>query len=406
MQYFQMVVRLQGDMEDEAGALSAGVSPDEIKGAVDSIARLTDIPFPTDFSAKIPALSLVDATLRQVVFNWKAAKATLDFTHLAPMILAFIALLLGSWDLGSGELSGGGDYNRGGIFGSESGFLRVSGGALILSFLSLFLSIAAYVLLISIFPLMRENLLYLIFGVLAVEYGHIASHASDPYFPIGSEPSAWVGLLVSNFIMLFIALGVVRRSVMETRDFHVEVMHMHPDPRKMRSAKEDHSLLLWNVSLVLWLVFLNLSSWAGSHSIARPPPIGADLGGLVFLHIASGAMAFFFLMHLSWYPQFMMGDSSGGIQSRLSRLLSEGQDSTERVHEVGKCPDCGVSSAASMDENGNITVLCTKKDCGGRGEAGAECPECLGTLDDHLSCGSCGARTHVRAHFSSQGELW
>ena len=71
--------------------------------------------------------------------------------------------------------------------------------------------------------------------------------------------------------MLFIALGVVRRSVMETRDFHVEVMHMHPDPRKMRSAKEDHSLLLWNVSLVLWLVFLNLSSWAGSHSIARLP---------------------------------------------------------------------------------------------------------------------------------------
>ena len=73
---------------------------------------------------------------------------------------------------------------------------------------------SAYVLLISIFPLMRENLLYLIFGILAVEYGHIASHASDPYFPIGSEPSDWVGLLVSNFIMLFIALGVVRRSVM------------------------------------------------------------------------------------------------------------------------------------------------------------------------------------------------
>ena len=80
MQYFQMVVRLQSVMEDEAGALSAEVSPDEIKGAMDSIARLTDIPFPTDFSAKIPALSLVDATLRQIVFNWKAAKATLDFT--------------------------------------------------------------------------------------------------------------------------------------------------------------------------------------------------------------------------------------------------------------------------------------------------------------------------------------
>ena len=200
--------------------------------------------------------------------------------------------------------------------------------------------------------------------------------------------------------MLFIALGVVRRSVMETRDFHVEVMHMHPDPRKMRSAKEDN-LLLWNVSLVLWLVFLNLSSWAGSHSIARPPPIGADLGGLVFLHIASGALAFF--PHASiLVPTVYDGDSSGGIQSRLSRLLSEGQDSAERVHEVGKCPDCGVSSAASMDENGDITVLCAENDCGGRGEAGTECPECLRTLDDHLSCGSCGARTQVRATFFSR----
>ena len=79
MQYFQMVVRLQSDMEDEAEALSAGVSPDEIKESMDSIARLTDIPFPTDFSAKIPALSLVDAILRQVVFNWKAAESDSGF---------------------------------------------------------------------------------------------------------------------------------------------------------------------------------------------------------------------------------------------------------------------------------------------------------------------------------------
>ena len=150
MQYFQMVVRLQYGMEGEGEVPSTGVSPDEIKETIDPITRLTDIPFPTDFSSKIPVLSLVDETLRQIVFNWRAAKATLDFTHFAPMILAFMALLLGSWDLGSGELSGGGDYNRGGVFGSESGFLRVSGGALILSFLSLFISVSAYVLLITI----------------------------------------------------------------------------------------------------------------------------------------------------------------------------------------------------------------------------------------------------------------
>ena len=253
---------------------------------------------------------------------------------------------------------------------------------------------------------MRENLLYLIFGVLAIEYGHIASHANDPFFPIGSGLGAWVGFMVSNLVMLFIAIGVVRRSVMETRDFHVDVVHMHPDPRKLRSAREDHSLLLWNVSLVLWLFFLNLSSWAGSHSIARPPPIGADLGGLVLLHILSGTMAFFFLMHMAWFPQFMMGDSTGGIQSKLSRILSEGQEFSERPLQVGKCPNCGVSSAALIDDDGRISVLCGVENCGGRGEAGSDCPDCGSPIDAELSCGSCGTRSHVSGHFNTEGELW
>ena len=393
-------------MEDEGGVAPAGVQTGHLDGSHSTVVRLTDISSPTNFSGRFQFLSPIDAISKQVVFNWKSARATLGFTHLVPLILAFTALVLGSWDLGSGELSGGGDYNRGGVFGPESGFLRVTGGALILSFLSLFVSISAYLLLISIFPLMRENLLYLIFGVLAIEYGHIASHANDPFFPVGSGLGAWVGFLISNMVMLFIAIGVVRRSVMETRDFHVDVVHMHPDPRKLRSAREDHSLLLWNVSLVLWLFFLNLSSWAGSHSVARPPPIGADQGGLVLLHILSGTIAFFFLMHMAWFPQFMMGDSTGGIQSKLSRILSEGQEFSERPLQVGKCPDCGVSSAAIMDHDGRISVLCGVENCGGRGGADSDCPDCGSPIDPELSCGSCGTRSHVRDHFNTEGDLW
>ena len=56
IQYFQMVVRLQSGMEDQKGALSTGVSHNEAGGAVDSIARLTDIPFQLVF-LKIPAAS-------------------------------------------------------------------------------------------------------------------------------------------------------------------------------------------------------------------------------------------------------------------------------------------------------------------------------------------------------------
>ena len=73
---------------------------------------------------------------------------------------------------------------------------------MVLSFLSLFISIAAYLLLMVIFPLMRENLLYLIFGILAVEYG-LASHASDPYFL--DQPAT--GAIIGNGIILFISWG-------------------------------------------------------------------------------------------------------------------------------------------------------------------------------------------------------
>ena len=64
-------------MGDGGEVLSTGVTPEETVVAMDPIARLTDIPFPTDFASKIPALSLVDSTLRQVVYKWRAAKSTM-----------------------------------------------------------------------------------------------------------------------------------------------------------------------------------------------------------------------------------------------------------------------------------------------------------------------------------------
>jgi len=370
------------------------------------VTRLSDIDAFTQFGTRFGALSHIDEALRQIKFNLIAAKSSLTYTHAAPLVLAFGALVLGSWDLGSGELSGGGDYNRGGIFGSESGFLHVAGGALVLSFLSLFISVAAYVLLMVIFPLMRENLLYLIFGILAVEYGHIASHASDPYFPIDSDLATWAGVVIGNGIILFVSLGVVRRSVMETRDFHVEVSHIHPDPRRMRSAHEDHSLLLWNISLFLWLLFLNISAWSGSHAVARPPPILGDTGGFVILHIISGLASFALLMHVCWYPQFMMGDSGGSIQSKLARMVSEGMGSEKIEVEIGTCPDCGVTSSASREGDGSIIVSCRTENCEGRGLVGKECEYCGAEYTGSLACGSCGATSNVEDHFSTQGELW
>ena len=71
-----------------------------------SIARLTDIHFQPIFREN-PRTFTRRCHTEADRFNWKARKR-LGFYTLRPMILAFIALLLGSWDLGSGELSGAG----------------------------------------------------------------------------------------------------------------------------------------------------------------------------------------------------------------------------------------------------------------------------------------------------------
>ena len=101
-------------MEDEGGVAPAGVQTGHLDGSHSTVVRLTDIPSPTNFSGRFQFLSPIDAISKQVVFNWKSARATLGFTHLVPLILAFTALVLGSWDLGSGELSGGGTTIEGG----------------------------------------------------------------------------------------------------------------------------------------------------------------------------------------------------------------------------------------------------------------------------------------------------
>ena len=124
------------------------------------------------------------------------------------------------------------------------------------------------------------------------------------------------------------------------------------------------------------------------------------------LHIMSGLISFALLMHVSWYPQFMMGSSGGSIQSRLARVVSEGIGSEKIEVEIGTCPDCGVTSSASREGDGWIVVSCRTENCEGRGIVGKECGYCGVEYTGLLACGSCGATSNVEDHFSTQGELW
>ena len=102
----------------------------------------------------------------------------------------------------------------------------------------------------------------------------------------------------------------------------------------------------------------------------------------------------------------MMGGSSGGIQSKLARMVSEGIGSEKIEVEIGICPDCGVTSSVSRESDGSIIVSCRTENCEGRGLVGTGCEYCGIEHVGSVACGSCGATSNVEDHFSTQGELW
>ena len=132
----------------------------------------------------------------------------------------------------------------------------------------------------------------------------------------------WVMLGISNLILFFLAIVVVHRAVIETRDIHVEERHSHPDPRVVQKAWRDHSLRAWSLSLGMWMIMVNLMSWSGSHAIAQRPPIADYSDMLVAMFVVTGFLSAAFLMHVLWYPQFMLGGAEDRIQSVRAREVA------------------------------------------------------------------------------------
>ncbi len=314
------------------------------------------------------------------------------------IIFGFLGIILGSWDLGIGELSGGGDYNRSGIFSSESGFLQIDDLSLILALLSAICWISFFSLLWINYPIMRENLVYLFTGSVIIQMGYIRAHAESPNFPSESSFSSLISVLVVNLIAFFLTGFVVHRAVLETRDIHVQQKHSHPDPRVFERGKVDHKLRIWTFSLILWVIFLNFSSWSGSHSVSPSPGDLEFSHSLVIIYVLTGFMAMALFLNIIWYPQFMLGSSEDSILSSRARVLS-GDLIVEEEFEMGKCPVCNIETSAKKNSNGLIIIPCNTEGCKGDGEMGEECKECGTEIASRIVCINCGSDSPVGSHF-------
>ena len=367
--------------------------------------RLSDCSIGNRFSQLHHRLSIIDLLFMEIKYDFLLVRKFWGRKEGAMIGLFVAGFFLGTWDLGIGEISSGGDYNRWGILGGEeSGFLHIRDLALIISLLSVICWFGFIVMLWNSYPIMRENMVYLIMGMGFIQFGYIKSHADNPDFPWESGIGGWIWVLVSNLVMLFLSIFVVRRAVVETRDIHVQRKHFHPDPRVIDRAWKDHSLLAWSLGIAVWITLLNISFWSSAHSIA-PSPGDLDFSySLVLLHVLSGIMATFLLLVIVWFPEFMLGSAEVRIQSSRAREVS-GEVFEPKKTEQGKCPVCNQNTTAIQGSNGEVIIPCESDGCSGKGEIGSECEQCGSRIPSRVICSNCGSNTPVGSHFG-RVEAW
>ena len=384
-----MEMRSDGNSEAEGVALMERLSDRQSRGI---------------FSNFDSRLQILDDVFSEISYSFGLIRKYWGAKELVMMAFCVSGFILGTWDIGIGEISSGGDYDRWGIMGDESGFLHMKDLALIVSLLSLICWFGFVVMLWNSYPIMRENMLYLLIGMGFILFGFIRAHAENPDFPTGAGLGSWTWVIIANLIMLFLSTFVVRRAVVETRDIHVQRKHAHPDPRVVDRAWKDHSLFAWSIAIAIWIIFLNISFWSSTHSIA-PSPGDLDFSfSLVLIHVLTGIIATFLLLTIVWFPEFMLGATEVRIQSSRAREVS-GEEVRAKKVEQGKCPVCNQKTSATMDEEGNITIPCEIEGCRGKGIVGSDCKECDSKIPTRLVCVNCGSNTPVGGHFG-RVEAW
>jgi len=387
-----------GGMQDEVGGESGVPTPSH------KMPRLSEFPRNQTFSNVNARLSALDELVTECAYHASLTRRYWGPDEVVMLVIAIFGYLLGAWDLGIGELSSGGDYNRWGIFGQDSGFLHMEDLALILSLISIVCWIAMIVMLWLRYPIMRENMVYLLIGVVFVQVGYLKAHAESPVFPYGAGAIQWAWVVTVNLVLLFLAVFVVHRAVLETRDIHVQERHSHPDPRVFERAWHDHSLKAWSAGLVVWMVLLNISSWSGSHAIS-PSPGDLDLSYLlVGTYALTGILSMVVFLNILWFPQFMLGGAEDRIQTFRAREVA-GEDVSQISDEQGKCPVCNQETAAKRSAKRGILVPCASEECLGKGQPGANCDKCETRIPTRVVCPNCGSSTPVGSHFG-RVEAW
>ena len=137
------------------------MATDDLEDEVSEVRRLSDFSKVTNLGERSSLLSLIDTLLLQFTFHVYTSRKFWGKYEALVLALASASVVMGAWDYGIDEISSGGDWSRGGLFGEESGFLHLEEWSLMLSLLTMMAWASALVLMWARYPIMRENLVFL-----------------------------------------------------------------------------------------------------------------------------------------------------------------------------------------------------------------------------------------------------
>ena len=373
--------------------------------------RLTDLKIKQNLSIDYPQLEPLHHLKIELMFHIFKIRNTWTLSHWTTLAIGFVAVILSGWDWGVNEISNGGDFYSIGINPSdaESGIRSVSSAAIALTLASLGLWAILLVRLWAIFPLMRSQAISLYVALLAAEISQFWAHGYDARYPFGGDSFALAVSAVGLILIVFVGF-ILQRAVTETRDVHVEERHWHPDPRQVDIAKRDHSLIAWSVALVTYCVVVVIHAWSGAHYVSVRQP--GDISGwwiLKMVHLITGILIVWLIVHILWYPQIMLGGAQIRIESDRARqvgaLKATGSVPTKQPSLSGKCPDCGAVTGVQMLANGEIEAACAIDGCNGKGTPGEKCTVCGTRISSRIICTGCNTSAPVGSHFADD-EAW
>jgi len=355
--------------------------------------RLRDIELDKKFGELHPSLINFDKFRKEWKFQFKLIKHEWGQPHFLTFLTGVTAFLLGAI---SPEIYSGGDSTATGI----DGISAISG----FSFFQLILSgilWAWFFVQISVnFPVMKGHIVNIILIWASIFGSQIVLHIQSPNFPLGFQFSDALGGIILASVGLFFTY-FFWKAVTETRDLHVQENHVHTDVRIMEEAMAEHSLFAWSCLVLFWDAMMLINGWAGAHFIADR--VVEDYT-VYSVHLITGVMLIYLLMHILWFPQRMLGETA---EIKTMAAFAADADLLDGIiiEKEGHCPSCNTINPISRSPSGEPLVDCPTEDCNQRGIPNQICEGCDKKYPSRHTCVECGVNSPV-VDFLTDSEAW